>query len=176
MQYIPRPAETLVEVENTATTSTMEVLINATGTKDMAFKGMQYQHATWLAPSTAGGYVESQAGFSQNYNECNSSEACKTYADADGCGNTTIYPESCLERRGREPLGAVRVMGGRNVSFQNCAFSQLGSIYALSANQASQQVSVLGCIFTDISGGAVHIGSTGFPHWQAASHMLTLDF
>lgn len=43
-----------------------------------------------------------------------------------------------------------------------------GSIYAVSANQASQGVSVLGSLFTDIAGGAIHIGSSGFPHWLIA--------
>ena len=64
-------------------------------------------------------------------------------------------------------------MGGRNVSFVNCTFTQLGGIYAVSATQASQQVSVLGSIFTDISGGAVHIGSSGFPHWIDAPDPAT---
>ena len=44
----------------------------------------------------------------------------------------------------------------------------MGGIYALSANQASQRVSVTGSVFADVSGGAIHIGSSGFPHWLIA--------
>jgi hypothetical protein len=123
--YIPRAGESIAMVESTATTSVREVLVNISRTEHSTFKGIQYQHATWLAPSTNDGFVESQAGFSQNYNDCNSSQACRAYANGGGCGNSTTYLASCVPRRGREPLGAVRVHGGRSIGFENCSFTQL---------------------------------------------------
>lgn len=58
-----------------------------------------------------------------------------------------------------EPEGAVKVSGSENIVFQGCTFSHLGSLYGLSIGNASQNVVVRDCSFTDISGGAVKLGN-----------------
>ena len=106
--YFPRQGETLGSVEASAVTSLLETLLHVNGTQQASWQGVQYSHSTWTVPNTPGGYVESQAGFSQNYNGCNATStraACRAFVNGDGCGNTTRYPDSCIARRGREPVG-----------------------------------------------------------------------
>ena len=64
-------------------------------------------------------------------------------------------------QRGIEPSGNVRVLESSNISFVSCTFHHLGGLYALSANFGSQHVKIHNCTFTDVSGGAVHVGSSG---------------
>eukprot|EP01047_Picozoa_sp_COSAG01_P100094 COSAG01_NODE_30001_length_625_cov_1.155894_2_plen_161_part_01 len=60
-----------------------------------------------------------------------------------------------------EPPVNVHVVKSTNVSFMGCTFQHLGAVYALGADQGSQQVVVSNCSFLDISGGGVKLGSSG---------------
>jgi hypothetical protein len=59
-----------------------------------------------------------------------------------------------------EPPGAVRASGVSGVVFDACAFSHLASPYAVELANASSASGVSRCNFTDLSGGAVRLGST----------------
>jgi hypothetical protein len=65
-----------------------------------------------------------------------------------------------MYRRGEAPSN-VRMHNVRNVTFSNCNFAHLGAVYAMSADGGSQNVTVSNCTFTDISGGAVKLGTVG---------------
>ena len=60
-----------------------------------------------------------------------------------------------------EPPVNVALINAHNVTFDSCAFSHLGAVYALGAANASQSVVVVNCTFTDVSGGGVKLGSVG---------------
>lgn len=45
------------------------------------------------------------------------------------------------------------------IFLRGCSFAHIGSIYALSIGEHSQQVTVTGCVFSDLSGGAVKLGN-----------------
>lgn len=47
------------------------------------------------------------------------------------------------------------------MTFNQCHFEHLGGIYALSALGGSQHVTIANSSFTDVSGGGIHIGSSG---------------
>lgn len=72
--------------------------------------------------------------------------------------------------RGIEPSGNVRVLESSNITFTGCAFRHLGGLYAISANFGSKSVRILNSTFADISGGAVHIGSSG-SRWNTGKCM-----
>ena len=165
--YKPRPGETIAAVEQSSYTTTEETILLVNGTSNLAWEGVLFEHATWLLPNTERGFVDWQGGYSggygtaPDYNDCSSPQVCKAYADANGCGSTTKPAPHCAANRGVEPPGNVRVEGATNVTFTGCRFQHLGGIYAISANRGSQHVSILNCTFADVSGGAIHIGSTG---------------
>jgi len=60
-----------------------------------------------------------------------------------------------------EPTGAVDVLKAKDFVFENCTFSNIGSVYAISVGGASQGVNITGCSFFDLSGGAVKLGNVG---------------
>ena len=178
--YMPRPGETAESVGNSAFTSIEETLLVVNKTSNMRWVGVTFEHATWNQPSLNRGYVDWQAGYSggiygtwPHYQDCRNETACRKFADMNGCGNTTKPPSHCGYglgqpevsgedgNRGIEPSGNVRILESRNVTFTGCTFHHLGGLYAISANFGSQFVRILNCTFTDISGGAVHIGSSG---------------
>ena len=55
----------------------------------------------------------------------------------------------------------IALTGVRNISFFGCGFRHLGAVYALGGNEASQDVVVSNCTFTDCSGGGVKFGNVG---------------
>ena len=117
--------------------------------------------------NTAKGYVDWQGGYSGGYGtppdyaDCRDEASCRNYADASGCGSTTKPAPHCLSNRGLSPPGNVRVITGRNITFADCTFRNLGGVYAISANFGSQHITIRNCTFTAVSGGAIHVGSTG---------------
>ena len=55
----------------------------------------------------------------------------------------------------------VHVFDSTNVTFSGCEFKHLGAVYALGAHNATQDVIVSNCTFTDCSGGAIKLGNVG---------------
>eukprot|EP01052_Picozoa_sp_SAG31_P001462 SAG31_NODE_49_length_30599_cov_15.615016_22_plen_529_part_00 len=60
-----------------------------------------------------------------------------------------------------EPPVNVHIFHATNVTFRGCRFQHLGGVYALGAQNASQNIIVSNCTFTDCSGGAVKLGNVG---------------
>lgn len=88
---------------------------------------VQFSYSTWLQPNSAEGYVDSQA---------------TVYACTTGSAGCNLGSSG-------EPLGAVRVTGGKDLTFSGCEFSHIGSPYALSVLGSSKVVNVTGtCCFS----------------------------
>jgi hypothetical protein len=92
-----------------------------------------------MQPNSADGYVDSQATV----------YACTAGSEGCNLGSTG------------EPLGAVRVSGGKDLTFRNCEFSHLGSAYALSVVDSSKGVNITSSTFMDLSGGFLKLGTVG---------------
>lgn len=58
-----------------------------------------------------------------------------------------------------EPVGAVEIILGREITFRECVFKNIGAAYGLSIGGASQHVIVDSNHFYDLSGGALKIGN-----------------
>ena len=60
LHYALRPGEDASTLK--AVMPVLEVLVNVTGAADIRFESLRFEHATWLRPGQANGYVESQTG------------------------------------------------------------------------------------------------------------------
>ena len=60
-----------------------------------------------------------------------------------------------------EPPVNVKLTTSSSIIFSGCTFQHLGGVYALGADQGSQDIAVVNSTFTDISGGGVKLGSSG---------------
>jgi hypothetical protein len=123
----------------------LEVLVDVRpGSHGTAFSGFTFQHATWLRPGLADGYVEQQTGM------------CAIGNDPGNHDCNDIFFWSV-----KSP-GNVRVSNATGVSFVNCAFVGLGGT-ALDFTYSPHAL-VDSCAFLDVSGSAVQIGQFQYPH------------
>lgn len=134
--YALRAGETAATLR--AVMPTLDLLLSVTGAHDVRFEGFAFEHASWLRPGQAEGYVEQQTG-------CGT-----TVANANDSSCTDDYYWSF-----KSP-GNVRVADSRAVAFVRCEFARLGG-FGLDVSRSSDCV-IDGCLFQDISGSAVQIG------------------
>ncbi|MBN2150118.1 MAG: right-handed parallel beta-helix repeat-containing protein [Candidatus Lokiarchaeota archaeon] len=124
----------------------VEKLVQITGNatdpvSNLRFEGISFKHSSWLFPNTYGvGHVDSQANV-------------LVWQDANG-------------RHSQRSDAAVNVTYGDRVQFERCVFSKLGTA-ALALDIGTQNSTVRGCTFDDISGTGVNIGTTNkyYPNW-----------
>lgn len=83
-----------------------------------------------------------------------------TWLGASGNKGVVDTQSGYLCQDGEPPVN-VRVTESRGVTFSGCAFQHLGAVYAVGADQGSQDVIVSNSTFLDISGGGVKLGSSG---------------
>jgi hypothetical protein len=115
--------------------------MNLAGTSRHRWESVQFQYSTWTQPNSQDGYVDNQA---------------TTFFCTPGTKSCNMgYPVGAFG----EALGAVQLAGARDVSFESCGFSHVGSAYALSILGSSKDVTVSGCSFSDLSGGFIKLGS-----------------
>ena len=62
--YIPRPGETAADLEATATTATQQQILVVNGSKNLQFKGVHFEYATWLGASGNAGFIDTQVTLS----------------------------------------------------------------------------------------------------------------
>ena len=118
-----------------------EVVLAANATSGHSWEDLAFEHGTWLRPGQGGGFVEQQTA------------ACDLCTDVPSkdrgmCGahdNYAITP------------GNVRVVGGSGLKFERCAFRRMGA-YAAQAVGGSRQIEWAGCLFEDVSAGALMLG------------------
>jgi hypothetical protein len=139
LYYQLAPGQTEAQLNAGAWIASKEVLVEHKGTAGHSWQSVQFSHSTWMQPNSPDGFVDSQATVF----------ACTT--GSDGCNLGTSG----------ESLGAVRVSGGKDLSFSSCEFSHIGSAYGLSVLDGSKRVSVTRSTFKDLSGGFLKLGSVG---------------
>lgn len=136
--YYPLPGQDMNKVEVMAAVE--ETLVYHDHIMNHKWEHVSFEYATWLRPSAGDGFVEQQ------------SAACDICPEgikaSEGCGKNDDYVIT---------PGNVVVNRGRNLEFVNCSFTHLGA-YGVSANNGSQNITWRGCLFEDISAGALMLG------------------
>jgi hypothetical protein len=146
--YWPREDEDLANLEVVA--PALETLLTIEGSADrpvthVLLRGLSFRHSTWLRPSVAG-HVPLQAGMYLT-------EAYK------------LVPKGTADWRSLDnqgwvgrPPAAVEVRFARHTRFERCRFEQL-AMNGLDHVVGAQDSSIEGCVFRDIGGNAILLGS-----------------
>jgi hypothetical protein len=156
--YAPHPDEHFPNVDVVA--PVLETLVSGSGTAaapvhDIRFEGLTFADATWREPSTAEGYAVDQTGF-----RFTGTENPKNW----GHGERTM----------RTP-GNMSFSFARRITFERNRFTRLGAV-ALDFDTGSQENSILGNRFDDVSAAAVQIGGVDVEdHHPSDPRQLTRD-
>lgn len=150
--YWPRPGEDLTQARVVA--PALEMLVRVEGTLDrpvenLVFRGIHFEHATWMRPSEAG-HVPLQASMFM--------------LDA-----YRLKPKGTAERPkldnqewlGRPPAG-VSVLNANHISFERCRFEHMASA-GLDFESGTHDDLVQGCVFRDLGGNGIQIGKFADP-------------
>jgi len=154
--YWPRPGEDLDLARVVA--PMLETLVQVEGTLDrpvsyVHFKGIAFEHTTWLRPSQAG-HVPLQAGM--------------YILDAYKLRRPGTPDKSYLENQawiGRQPA-AVTVRCADHVQFERCRFRHLAAT-GLDFVRGTHHDLVQGCVFSDIGGTGIQMGFFGDASFEA---------
>lgn len=128
----------------------LETLLKIEGTIDnnvqyITFKGISFQHSTWLRPSEEG-HVPHQAGMYML-----DAYKLKTPGTAD---KATLENQAWVGR----PATAIRVNYANNLLFENCRFEHLAST-GLDLHKGTTENIVKGSLFKDIGGSGILVGT-----------------
>jgi len=152
LYYYPMPGEKMNEVVAPA----IETLVQVEGTLDrtvenIIFKNITFSHTTWMRPSEKG-HVPLQAGMYAT--EAYRLDPQIVRAD----NNCKLDNQVWLERT----PAAVSVKCANTVSFENCNFEHLG-YSGLDYVFGDHGGKVQNCLFTDIAGNGILVGSISPP-------------
>lgn len=160
--YYPREGEKMQEAE--VIVPAVETLVRVEGTLDrpvchIRFEKITFSYTTWMRPSEKG-HVPLQAGMylTDGYR-----------IDPKMQRNYLNHP---LDNQGWLgcPAAAVRVVAARQIDFERCRFEHLGST-GLDYEEAVQGGVVRGCLFRDIAGNGLLVGS-----FSPAAHETHLPY
>lgn len=160
--YYPREGEKMQEAE--VIVPAVETLVRVEGTLDrpvchIRFEKITFSYTTWMRPSEKG-HVPLQAGMylTDGYR-----------IDPKMQRNYLNHP---LDNQGwlGLPAAAVRVVAARQIDFERCRFEHLGST-GLDYEEAVQGGVVRGCLFRDIAGNGLLVGS-----FSPAAHETHLPY
>ena len=148
--YIPRDGENLRHADVEA--PVLEKLVDGDGVHDIVFSGIQFSYATWLMPSTPEGFSEIQAGYTITGANGFATQGLCQFVDGGTCpyGDWTKEP------------GNISMRYDQHVQFVDDAFVHLGAA-GLDLGDGSQDATVRGNVFTDISGNGLEIGGVDLP-------------
>ncbi|OLB74859.1 MAG: hypothetical protein AUI14_22405 [Actinobacteria bacterium 13_2_20CM_2_71_6] len=153
--YIPRTGEELSRADVEA--PVLQTLVSGHGTvdnpiHDVSFRGIQFSYATWLTPSTPEGFSEIQANYTITGPTGYATQGLCQFIDGGTCpyGNWTKAP------------GNVSFAYDQGIEFFADAFVHLGAA-GLDLGDGSQNGTVKGCVFTDISGNGLELGGVDLP-------------
>ena len=124
---------------------TLETLLSATGTsanklRKVQFKGIRFENATWTRPNGTEGYPVCQSGYLY-------------YGTNTGKDSEELF---------RTP-GNVDVQQAADIRFEGNTFTRLGAV-GLSVMKGTQDITVVGNRFEDISSSAISIGHINDHH------------
>ena len=165
LDYIPRPGEHL----NTADVEApvLQTLVSGQGTDaapvhNIVFSGIQFSYATWLQPGSPEGFSEIQANYTLTGDGAYATQGLCTLAPTGSCpfGDWTKEP------------GNVSFSHDRSIQFLGDDFTHLGAA-GLDLGDGSQNATVKGSVFTDISGNGLELGGVDDPEPTAAGDYTT---
>ena len=148
--YYPREGEKMQEAE--VIVPAVETLVQVEGTLDrpvchIRFEKITFSYTTWMRPSEKG-HVPLQAGMYLTDGYRIDPKMQRNYL------NHLLDNQGWLGR----PAAAVRVVAARQIDFERCRFEHLGST-GLDYEEAVQGGVVRGCLFRDIAGNGLLVGS-----------------
>ena len=160
--YYPREGEKMQEAE--VIVPAVETLVRVEGTLDrpvchIRFEKITFSYTTWMRPSEKG-HVPLQAGMYLTDGYRIEPKMQRDYL------NHPLDNQGWLGR----PAAAVRVAAARQVDFERCQFEHLGST-GLDYEEAVQGGVVRGCLFRDIAGNGLLVGS-----FSPAAHETHLPY
>ena len=147
LYYYPKQGEQI----NEAIVPAIETLVQVEGTTDrpvenIIFKNICFNYSTWMRP-TEKGHVPLQAGMYLT-------EGYKLRPQIDRVDNHKLDNQGWLGRG----AAAVAVSGAHNINFEGCNFEHLG-YSGLDYVEGTNGGKVENCIFTDIAGNGLVVGS-----------------
>lgn len=150
--YYPREGEKMQDASTEAITPAVETLVQVEGTLDrpvsnIRFEKITFSYTTWMRPSEKG-HVPLQAGMYLTDGYRIEPKMQRNYL------NHPLDNQGWLGR----PAAAVRVVAANQVDFERCRFEHLGST-GLDYEEATQGGVVRGCLFRDIAGNGLVVGS-----------------
>ncbi len=146
--YWPRAGEDMAR--QTAVVPMLETLVKVAGSLDrpvahVEFRGIEFAHAAWTQPATAG-HVPHQAGMPMT-------DAYKISPPGTP-DKKTLENQAWIERL----AAGVVVEAAHHVKFERCRFEQTAAS-ALDFVRGVQDATVEGCVFRDIGGSGIQLGS-----------------
>ena len=160
--YYPREGEKMQEAE--VIVPAVETLVRVEGTVDrpvchIRFEKITFSYTTWMRPSEKG-HVPLQAGMYLTDGYRIDPKMQRNYL------NHPLDNQGWLGR----PAAAVRVAAAKQIDFERCRFEHLGST-GLDYEEAVQGGVVRGCLFRDIAGNGLLVGS-----FSPAAHETHLPY
>jgi hypothetical protein len=160
MYYIPRPGQDMARAD--AEAPALQTLVDGAGTAaapvhNLVFQGIQFSYVTWLQPSTDEGFSEIQANYTITGADGYATQGLCQFVQGGTCpyGNWTQEP------------GNIDMAYDQNVQFLGDDFTHLGAA-GLRLGDGSQNDTVQGSVFTDISGNGLELGGVDDPEPTAA--------
>ena len=160
--YYPREGEKMQEAE--VIVPAVETLVRVEGTLDrpvchIRFEKITFSYTTWMRPSEKG-HIPLQAGMYLTDGYRIDPKMQRDYL------NHPLDNQGWLGR----PAAAVRVAAAKQIDFERCRFEHLGST-GLDYEEAVQGGVVRGCLFRDIAGNGLLVGS-----FSPAAHETHLPY
>jgi hypothetical protein len=155
ISYLPRAGEDMTKA--TVVAPVLETLLSARGTAaapihNVVFDGLQFSYATWLRPSTTEGFSEVQATYTLTGKGAGNTQGL--------CGN--VPGGTCPYGAWTKTPGNVAVAYAHDIRFSGVGFAHLGGT-GLDLGRAVQRATVVGSVFTDISGNGLQLGEVDNP-------------
>lgn len=161
LYYIPRTDQNMATADVEA--PALQTLVEGSGTSaqpihNITFSQIQFSYATWMGPDTPTGFSEQQSGYTIT--------GKRGYAVQGLC---KLVPHgTCPYGAWTKEPGNVQFSYDQNIFFIDDRFVHLGAA-ALNLDNGSQDDTVEGSIFTDISGNGIEIGNVNMPQATGAS-------
>ena len=162
--YYPREGEKMQDADTEVIVPAIETLVQIEGTLDrpvsnIRFEKITFSYTTWMRPSEKG-HVPLQAGMYLTDGYCIDPKMQRDYL------NHQLDNQGWLGR----PAAAVSVIAASRIDFERCRFEHLGST-GLDYEEAVQGGFVRGCLFRDIAGNGLLVGS-----FSPAAHETHLPY
>ena len=162
--YYPREGEKMQDAGTEVIVPAIETLVQVKGTIDrpvshIRFEKITFSHTTWMRPSEKG-HVPLQAGMYLTDGYRIDPKMERDYL------NHALDNQGWLGR----PATAVSVAAANQIDFERCRFEHLGST-GLDYEEAVQGGVVRGCLFRDIAGNGLVVGS-----FSPAAHETHLPY